>query len=61
MEDQGYRIRDIQEHIQRRIEESYSDRFAHVTISKQNGEWVAKVQIEDSFIPHDKLDGMVIS
>ena len=61
MEDTGYGVRDIQEHIQRRITESYSERFQSVELIKKNGEWKATVHIQNEFVPDDKIDGMRIS
>ena len=61
MEDQGYGVRDIQQHIDRRYRESYAERFSHVSMVKKNGEWEATVVIHNEFLPDDKIDGMVIS
>ena len=61
MEDTGYGVRDIQDHIQNRITESYSERFQSVELIKKNGEWKATVHIQNEFVPDDKIDGMRIS
>ena len=61
LEDTGYGVGEIQSYIQRRITESYEDRFSKVALAKRNGKWEATVTIQNEFIPTDKIDGMVIS
>ena len=61
LEDTGYDVMQIQDFIQNRITESYSERFSHVSLYKKNGEWTATVTIQNEFVPNDKIDGMRIS
>jgi len=61
LEQRGESVQDIQSFIQRRVRESYSERFSIVELYKKNGEWKVDVDINEHFTPHDKIDGMIIS
>jgi hypothetical protein len=61
LEKQGHGIGEIQEFMQRRIRESYSERFSIVEMYKQNGKWKFDIDLNNSFNPTDTIDGISIS